>query len=97
MKLKSIMYAISYGKSVKTLKRTEGARRVKQAMKEVKIRCARNEVKSLTWMERYGSSSENLAQSFNVSKERCDEFHSTFHYNFADLGERVAAQYNETK
>lgn len=31
MKLKSIMYALGYGKSRKSLVRSEGARRVKQA------------------------------------------------------------------
>lgn len=97
MKLKSIMYAISYGKSVETLKRTEGARRVKQAKVLLKERCDRNITKALTWMDRYGSSSENLSQRFNVSKERCNELHSTLHYNFSDLEERVAAHCNEAK
>ncbi len=97
MKLKSIMYAMAYGKSVKSLKRAEGARRVKQAKVLLNEYCDRNKSKALTWLDRYGSSSEKLAQSFNVSKERCDELHSTFHYNFPDLEERVVVHYNETK
>ena len=58
MKLKSIMHALSYGKSRKALVRSEGARRVKQAEKLVELR---QRMKMLTYSDRYGSST-NLQQ-----------------------------------
>ena len=58
MKLKSIMYALAYGKSRKVLVRSEGARRVKQAEKLAELRQLHKE---LTFCERYGSST-NLQQ-----------------------------------
>ena len=69
MKLRSIMYALSYGKSRKTLVRSEGSRRVKQA--EKKLLELRNLQKVWSYCKRYGNSS-NLRQynSFVVSKER---------------------------
>ena len=58
MKLRSIMYALAYGKSRKSLVRSEGARRVKQAEKLAELRKVQ---KNLTFVERYGSS-PNLEQ-----------------------------------
>jgi hypothetical protein len=53
MKLKSIMYALGYGKSRKVLVRSEGARRVKQAEKAMNLRQVQ---KNLSFIDRYGSS-----------------------------------------
>ena len=53
MKLKSIMYALDYGKSEKDLKRSDGARRVKQAKTLMNERVA---AKTYSFCERYGSS-----------------------------------------
>lgn len=55
MKIKSITYALMYGRDPETLKRTEGARRVKQAMKHV-----RGLHKQLNFISNYGSSSKDI-------------------------------------
>lgn len=52
MTLKQISYALSYGKFITFLKRSEGARRVKLAMK-YHLKCKQG--KLLTFCERYGS------------------------------------------
>lgn len=52
MKLKSIMYALGYGKPRKTLVRSEGARRVKQAETQMKLRQIQ---KNLTYLYRDGN------------------------------------------
>ena len=67
MKLKSIMHALSYGKSRKALVRAEGARRVKQA--EKKQSDLRNLQKLWSYCERYGSSS-NLQQPLKESSDK---------------------------
>ena len=69
MKIKSIMYAIGYGKSLCALRRSEGARRVKQAivMSEDRKRL-RQAQKSLEFPFRYGSSAKKL-ESFICEEE----------------------------
>ena len=67
MKLKSIMHALSYGKSRKALVRSEGARRVKQA--EKKLSELRKLQKVWSYCERYGSSS-NLQQPLKESGDK---------------------------
>lgn len=57
MKLKSIMYALGYGKSRKQLVRSEGARRVKQAEK---ISDTRRRMNYATFGLRYGMSFEKI-------------------------------------
>lgn len=52
MKLRSIMYALAYGKSRKSLVRSGGARRVKQAEKLADLRKIK---RNLTFCERYVS------------------------------------------
>lgn len=63
MKLRSIMYALGYGKSRRFLVRSEGARRVKQA--EVMM-CLRQTDKTLSFIDRYGSNS-NICNICNTS------------------------------
>ena len=71
MKLKSIMHALSYGKSRKSLVRSEGARRVRQA--EKKLSELRKLQKVWSYCERYGSSSQlQQCHSYEVFKQRSD-------------------------
>lgn len=53
MKLKAISYALMYGRNMEILKRSEGARRVKQASKLVGT--LRNQRKQDTYYSNYGS------------------------------------------
>lgn len=66
MKLKSIMYALGYGKSRKLLVRSEGARRVKQAENMCNLR---NLQKNLSFIDRYGSNS-NICNTSTLTVEQ---------------------------
>ncbi len=96
MKLKAITYALMYGRNPETLKRTEGARRVKQASKRVGT--LRNQLKQNNYCNNYGSSSK-LEKPVKDS-----EFYSNGKFvgtkvrsklpemDFSKLEERLAAQ-----
>ena len=58
MKLKAIAYALMYGRNPEILKRTEGARRVKQASK--RIGTLRKQLKQRDYCSNYGSSSKTI-------------------------------------
>ncbi len=73
MKLKSIMYALGYGKARKQLVRSEGARRVKQAEKMAYERCK---------ILRDGTNTV-----VHISKERSQGLTGTFKYMFGDFDE----------
>lgn len=64
MKLKSIMYALGHGKSRKSLVRSEGARRVKQAEKLSQTRGATLREQSNTVLTMSEQRSQGRTQTF---------------------------------
>ena len=72
MKLKAIKYALIYGKSRKSLVRSEGARRVRQAEKD------RNLEKCLSFIDRYGVSKGNLSSSSPLSEEEAVRLYKNY-------------------